>query len=170
MKIAVIGYSGSGKSTLAKELGSFYGVPVLFMDKICNDKKWKALPLKDRIDALDEFLKNNDSWIIDGNYNRVNYWERMQLADKIIFLDFNRFDCYKSAKARAKTYSSSSRESAPEGAVDRFNLSFKLWILFTGRTRKYKKTYKQTVEDYKDKVVILKNRQDIDKFVKSLRK
>ena len=46
MRIAIIGYSGSGKSTLAKELSSFYGVPLLHMDRICNDKNWKPLPLK----------------------------------------------------------------------------------------------------------------------------
>jgi adenylate kinase family enzyme len=170
MRIAIIGYSGSGKSTLAKELSSFYGVPLLHMDRICNDKKWKPLPLKNRINAIDEFLNANDRWVIDGNYNRVNYWERMQLADQIIFLDFNRFDCYKACKKRAKEHSKTPRESAPNGAVDRFNFSFKMWILFNGRSRKYKRTYKQTIRDFKDKVIILHNRKEVDEYIKSLKK
>lgn len=38
-------------------------------------------------------MDRNASWVIDGNYRKLEYERRLQEADRIIFMDFNRFSC-----------------------------------------------------------------------------
>lgn len=52
MKIAIIGYAGSGKSTLARQLGEFYDIPVLHMDKTQFEHNW--------IERDEEIAKNTN--------------------------------------------------------------------------------------------------------------
>lgn len=34
-------------------------------------------------------MDRNASWVIDGNYRKLEYERRLQEADRIIFMDFN---------------------------------------------------------------------------------
>lgn len=104
MKIAVIGYSGSGKSTLSRKLGEKYGLPVLHIDTVEFKPNWviRSLPEKQRIVA--EFLSQNDSWVIDGNYGKLLFWERMEQADKIIMMRFSRLQSFLRVIRRYQTY------------------------------------------------------------------
>lgn len=166
MKIAIIGYSGSGKSTLANMLKDKLNIPVLHLDKISFYPKWINKSLEERKEKLEEFLDNNSSWVIDGNYVKNNYERRMNEADIIIYLNFNRFTCYFSALKRAFVYRNKKRESAPDGCKEKFSLSFQWWVLFKGRTKKHKELYVFAKENYRNKFIELKNRKQVNNFIR----
>ena len=99
MRIAIIGYSGAGKSTLAKTLGERHYCPVLHLDALHFLPGWQE---QDDADALALLLPRlqEESWVIGGNYGSLAYWERMEAADRIIFLNFIRFKCLLQAYGR----------------------------------------------------------------------
>ena len=170
MKIAIIGYAGSGKSTLADIISKKLNLPLLHIDKISFLPNWIENSSLERVNAMQEFLTSNpDSWVIDGSYSKVLYEERMEEADQIIFLNFNRFVCYYSALKRAIKYRNKQRESAPEGCKEKFSLSFQWWLLFGSRTRKRKKLFFDTVDKYKNKMIILKNRKEVNQYILSIK-
>ena len=80
MRIAIIGYSGAGKSTLARALGERYACPVLHLDALHFLPGWKERGDGDALSLLLPRLQEK-SWVIDGNYGSLAYWERMELAD-----------------------------------------------------------------------------------------
>ena len=100
MRIAIIGYSGAGKSTLARALGERYACPVLHLDALHFLPGWKERGDGDALSLLLPRLQEK-SWVIDGNYGSLAYWERMELADQIIFFNFNRFQCLWQAYGRS---------------------------------------------------------------------
>lgn len=169
MKICIIGYSGSGKSTMAEKLSARFALPCLHMDKIGYQKNWQIVENEERKRRLKAFLqKNPSSWVIDGNYNAVCFEERLDLADWIVFLNFNRFTCYFRALKRAIVYRDKQRESAPEGCREKFSLSFQRWILFEGRKKKNKQRYQYAKSLYPDKFIELKNRGQVERFLQTL--
>lgn len=169
MKIAIIGYAGSGKSTLAKALSLHYNAPVLYMDTISFEANWKEKSIEEKRKALREFLdKNPSSWVIDGNYSAIYYEERMEQADQIFFLDFNRIFCYFSALNRSIKYKGKIRESAPTECMEKFSWDFQKWILFDGRKKSSKNRYKEVCEKYRNKVTIFKNRKQVKKYLENL--
>ena len=92
MKTAICGYSGSGKSTLARRIGEIEQVPVLYLDTIQFVANWQE---RNRVEArsiVRAFMKQ-ENWVIDGNYTNFFYQERMEAADRILILAFNRFTC-----------------------------------------------------------------------------
>ena len=103
MKIQIIGYAGSGKSTLAKKLGLFYNIPYLHLDNVQFYGNWQERSKAEQNKIVDEFLNNNDEWVIDGNYSIVSS-KRFEISDITIFLSYNRFYCYRMCKRRYKMY------------------------------------------------------------------
>ncbi len=93
MKIVVNGYSGSGKSTLARRLGELYQIPVLHLDTVHWLPGWEEKAEEQERSEVRAFMDRNASWVIDGNYRKLEYERRLQEADRIIFMDFNRFSC-----------------------------------------------------------------------------
>lgn len=111
MKIAIIGYSGCGKSTLAGYLSELYQIPVLYLDSVFWLPGWKGRKREESADIVKNFLDTNVSWVIDGNYSYMEYEKRMEEADRIIFLSFNRFSCLFRAFRRYFKYRGTTRES-----------------------------------------------------------
>ena len=93
MKIAILGYSGSGKSVLAQRLADKYGTDVLHFDTVQFLPNWEIRAEEDKRRLTEEFLDSHDRWVIDGNYSKLSYERRMEEADRIILLLFNRFSC-----------------------------------------------------------------------------
>ena len=75
MRIAIIGYSGAGKSTLARALGERYACPVLHLDALHFLPGWKERGDGDALSLLLPRLQEK-SWVIDGNYGSLAYWEK----------------------------------------------------------------------------------------------
>jgi len=168
MKIAIIGYSGAGKSTLCKKLADHYKIPYLFLDTVYWLPGWKTRDLDDAKLIVKKFLDSNDSWVIDGNYPKYYYYERMDAADTIIFLDYSRWTCFKQAHSRYKKNLGKTRPDITAGCDETWDTEFKQWILYKGRTPSIKKKYRSVVKQYKDKVVVVKNRKQLGKYLKSI--
>lgn len=163
MKIAVIGYSASGKSTLAARLGEMTGCPVLFLDKVQFLPGWQE---RDRAEArgmVEDFLNENRErgWVIDGNYTNFHQERRMAEADLIFFMDFPRRICLPQALYRNWKYKGRARESIAEGCDEKMDLEFLLWILWDGRSRERRQQFRDLMERYPRKVVVLKRRRDV---------
>lgn len=168
MKIAVIGYSGSGKSTLAGKLAKKYDVPVLYIDTVQFLPGWDIRPSVEKQAILTEFLDTNDSWVIDGNYTKLAFDRRMDEADRIIFLSFNRFACVFRALKRYFRYKGKTRESMAQGCKEKIDFEFLWWVFYKGRTKKRRSLYHSTVKKYKEKSVIIKNQRALNRFEKEM--
>lgn len=168
MKTMIIGFSGSGKSTLARAIAEKQSVAVLYLDKVHWLPGWQERDREDELLTVGEFLDNNASWVIDGNYGSLLFERRCIEADRIIFMDFNRFLCLSRAIKRKKEYRGKTRFSMTEGCNERINAEFLTWLLFTGRSRKRRRKFLDTVEKYKEKSVVIKNQKQLDEFYKTL--
>lgn len=167
MKIAVIGYSGSGKSTLSRKLGEKYGLPVLHIDTVEFKPNWviRSLPEKKRIVA--EFLSQNDSWVIDGNYGKLHFWERMEQADKIIMLRFSRLQSLLRIIRRYQTYKGeSSRPDMAKECPEKLDFEFIWRVVYGGRKKELLDRYKKVIDLYSHKTIHLNTQKQIDAFWK----
>ena len=169
MKIAIVGYSGSGKSTLAKFLSEHFQIDALYLDRVHWLPNWVEREKKETCAIVEKFLDEHTSWIIDGSYGSVHYERRMDEADQIIFLNFNRFTCLHRAFKRKREYAGKNRFSMSDGCPERINWQFFWWLLWTGRTKKRKEKFQQLQTNYADKITILKNQCQLDAFIKDVK-
>ena len=165
MKIAIIGYSGSGKSTLAQQLGHFHHIPVLHLDTIRFEENWQTRSQDQVKDDLADYLKLEQSWVIDGNYSFAYFEERMAQADQIIFMNFSRWNCLYRAFKRYLKYRNQVRESMASGCTERLDWEFIRWILHDGRTANIRKRYKKLQKMYPYKFIVLHNQKELDNFL-----
>ena len=166
-KIAVIGYSGSGKSTLSEFLLRRFGVPALHLDTVHFLPGWVERSRDEELVIVREFLDKNseNGWVIDGNYSDLEHGRRMDEADLIIFMDFNRISCFIRARKRARLFKGKARPSMTEGCEEKFDREFRRWILWDGRNKKRRKRFEDIVEKYSEKIVVIKNQRQLDKFI-----
>ena len=162
MKISIIGFSGSGKSTLAKVLSKHYNIPALHMDSIHFLEGWRERDNKEFERIVKKFVDDNESWIIDGNYKSI-LPQRHDMSDLIIFLDYNRFFCYRSAKKRYKQNIGRSRDDMASGCEEKFDKEFKQWLLYKGRTKQRRQRFLQICEKHPNSL-IFKNRKQLFKY------
>ena len=109
MKIAVLGYSGAGKSTLARALASALDIPCLHLDQVHWLPGWTERAREESRQMVKDFLDQNSSWVIDGNYKSFCYEQRLEQADHIVFLNFPRLRCLWRAWRRSIRYRDRSR-------------------------------------------------------------
>ena len=166
MKIMVIGYSGSGKSTLARKLAEKHGIPVMHLDAVHFSAGWRERSAEEKLCDVENFLNENNSWVIDGTYTKLFYDRRTEEADMIIMLLFNRFTCLKRAYRRYKKYKGLTRPDMAEGCDEKFDAEFASWILYGGRKKKTRDRYKELAEKYPDKTVIINNQRQLTRFEK----
>ena len=168
VKVAIIGYSGCGKSTLAKIIAEKYSLPIQHLDKVHWLPGWNEREFEDEYKIAKDFLDNNDSWVIDGNYTRLERNRRLEEADWIIFMNFNRFVCFSRILKRHKTYKNVQRDSITEGCPERLNLDYLEWALFKGRTWRAKANYSRVANRHPEKFLEIKNQKELDEFIASL--
>ncbi len=167
MKIAIIGYSGSGKSTLAQKIAEKYNIAVLHFDTVQFMPNWEIRKDAVKKKMTEVFLDVHDSWVIDGNYSKLSFDRRMEEADVIILLLFNRFSCFYRAWHRSKIYANKTRPDMAEGCKEKFDFEFMKWILWKGRTKKTRDLYAGVIANYKEKVIVIKNQKQLDRFIRS---
>ena len=170
MKIAIVGYSGSGKSTLARELARKYHPDVLHFDTVQFLPDWKVRSDEEKKRITENFLDTHDSWVIDGNYAKLFYERRMEEADIIILLLFNRFSCLYRAYRRYIKYKNTTRPDMAEGCNEKFDSAFIKWILWDERSKHEKERYKGLISKYGDKAVVIKNQKQLDIYIQSISK
>ena len=168
MKIAIIGYSGSGKSTLAQLIAEKYNIAVLHFDTMQFKPNWEVRSDAVKKKMTEVFLDVHDAWVIDGNYSKLSFERRMEEADVIILLLFNRFSCFYRAWRRSKIYADKTRPDMADGCKEKFDREFAKWILWGGRTKQVKQRYAGVISKYKDKVIVIKNQRQLDAYIRSL--
>lgn len=170
MKISIIGYSGAGKSTLAKFLGGRENAEVLHLDAVYWLPDWQACDRAEGAKKVEAFLDSHESWVIDGNYSSFCYDRRMEEADFIVFLNFNRFFCLFRAIRRYLTNRGKTREDLGEGCLEKIDWEFVQWILYESRTKQRKKRVRALQTKYPDKWIELKNQRELTVFVDSIQR
>src|SRR5579884_1720674 len=162
-KIVVIGSSGAGKSIFAKELASVLNINVSHLDRLFWQCGWKEISHSARKQILEDLLRKQQRWIIDGNYLRFADIH-VKAADTIIFLDTPALLCFRRLIERHLKYRKHSRYDIPDGCTDRLTLLhlFKVLILrFQG-----KQIIEQTLLKYPPKHIIrLRSTQEITEFL-----
>lgn len=166
MKIAIIGHSGSGKSTLARALGEKYRAEVLHLDTVHFLPEWEERSAEEKQRLMREFLDTHESWVIDGNYSKLFYERRMEEADRIIVLLFNRFSCLYRVFRRYMQYKHTSRPDMTEGCEEKLDREFVWWVLHYGRTKKTKQRYNDVISRYGEKVIVVRNQKQLDECFK----
>lgn len=168
MKIAILGYSGSGKSTLARKLADRYGVDVLHFDTVQFLPNWVIRSDEDKKHLTENFLDAHDAWVIDGNYSKLYFERRMEEADQIILLLFNRFSCLFRAFRRYQQYKNQSRPDMAEGCCEKFDFEFMKWILWKGRTKENRNRFRWILSQYGHKTILIKNQKQLTAFIRNL--
>ena len=163
MKIAIIGYSGSGKSTLARKLWEHYKLPVLHFDRVQFRPNWEIRPQASKEIMTKTFLDLHKDWVIDGNYSKLSYERRMEEADVIILLLFNKVSCLYRVTRRYLTYKDSSRPDMGEGCKEKLDWEFVKWVLRDGRSKEVRERYNGVIARYPEKTIVIKNQRQLNK-------
>lgn len=168
MKINILGFSGCGKSTLAEKLSNLYHLPVIYLDTVFWLPGWKMRDREEQTAILQKFLdENKDGWVIDGNYSRNLFDVRMEEADRIIFLNYNRFLCLWRIMKRRITFHKKSRPSMTEGCEEKVDLPFLKWAFWDSRTKASREKMRLLREQYPDKFVKLNTPRALEKYLEA---
>jgi len=169
MKIAILGYSGSGKSTLARHLAEIYNIPVLHFDTVQFRPNWEIRPQQSKELMTKVFLDIHKDWVIDGNYSKLFFERRMQEADAIILLLFNRFACLYRVWRRYRKYKNQSRPDMGVGCNEKLDWEFVKWVLRDGRSKETRQRFQNMIARYPEKVVVIKNQRQLDAYTRKMR-
>ena len=167
MRIAVIGYSGSGKSTLAARLGDIYSIPILHLDQVQFSPGWVERGREEALSMVEEFMLNNHSWVIDGDYSKFLQDERLAQADRIIFLNLPRRVCFFKAFGRYLEHRGRTRADMADGCPEKFDLEFAKWLLLDGRSGKIRAHYRKILAAYPQKTLVFKSMAQTDAWLAS---
>ena len=85
-RVAVFGNTGGGKSTLSKRLAEITGLPLVPLDLMQYRPGGEKVPHAEFKAAHDELLQQ-DQWIVDGFGSMDTLWQRLDVADTLIYLD-----------------------------------------------------------------------------------
>ena len=142
MNIVIIGYLYSGEVELANFLEKKYFCSTLYLDEI--------LPKSDATNEIKckmvkEFMKENISWVIEGTYEDILLEERIEKADKIVIMKYNRFSClFRYIRRQRKNKEKINKEDIKE-------------IFINNRKSKYRKLFNNIMRKYSDRVVLIFN-------------
>ncbi|MCW8878143.1 MAG: hypothetical protein OQK51_13925 [Kangiellaceae bacterium] len=85
-RIAIIGKPGGGKSTLSKKIAESKSIRLVHLDSIEYDQSGAKVPLEDYLAAHNNLI-NLREWIIDGFGPLESFWQRIEAADAVIYID-----------------------------------------------------------------------------------
>ena len=162
----IIGCGGSGKSTLARILEEKTGIPVVHLDRIYwSPGQWQHLEAEEFDKLLLEELEKSQ-WIIDGNFNRTIEL-RLQKADTVIYLDYNRMVCLLHWAKRVITNWRKTRPDMGPGCNEWFDPEFAAWIWNFNRCNRAR--YHTLLDAQKEKTVhIFRTPRQLKRFLKTL--
>ncbi len=164
MKIVILGHPGCGKSTVANKFKEMYNIPVIHLDVLSFDSGWVKRDKDVVIKELGEFMKN-ESWIIDGNYKKLLYEERMNDADFIIYLNYPRIvSGYRVFKRYFKNRNKS-RDSVAEGCDEQLDPKFLKYALWESRNKSNLAPIKKARKMHKSKFLEVRTNRGLRRMI-----
>ena len=160
-KIIILGCPGSGKTTFAEKLRDKTNLPLYYLDAIWHKPDQTHIPREDFDTRLEEIL-TQDTWIIDGNYQRT-IERRLSACDTVILFDLPVELCLDGAISRI----GKGRYDMPWIETD-LSPEFKKQIEdFSGKN--LPEIYNLLDKYQKEKtIVIFKSREEADNFLSNL--
>ncbi len=167
-RVMIFGFSGAGKSTLARRIAEKIGIEPTHLDALHWLPGWVESGREHKRNALRPVLER-DKWVIDGNYLKVLFDERLDMADTVVFLDFNRFICLFRVIKRYFNYRGRSRPDMGEGCPEKLDAEFLRWVLLDGRKNrgKYRSAIREAAASGK-RAKTLKNPREVRDFLNNL--
>lgn len=158
LKIIIIGSPGAGKSTFARKLRDTTGIPLYYLDMLWHKPDQTTISGEEFDAKLNKILKQN-SWIIDGNYQRT-LEARIKECDTVFLMDFPLDVCISGAESRI----GKKREDLP-WIESEFDKEFKQWIIDFSE-KQLPQIYK-TIEKYRNSkdIIIFKSRKEADNYL-----
>lgn len=95
----VIGSPGAGKSIFSRRLQKKTNLPIVYLDQLF----WKSDKTTVSPEEFTSRLKSKmqtDTWIMDGNYSKYMFDERLSACDTVFFLDYDVHACLKGVRQR----------------------------------------------------------------------
>jgi adenylate kinase family enzyme len=165
-RIMVIGSCGGGKTTFSIKLSKILKLPLIHLDKEFWKPGWIETP-KEEWYGKQEKIVSNESWIIDGNYGG-SFDIRFKKANTVIFLDYNRYICLIGIFKRWLMFFGKNRIDMGEGCIEKIDWQFIKFVWdFPKKSRP--NIYNKLNEYENINKIILKNRRDTDKLMKSIK-
>lgn len=164
-RILIIGCSCSGKSTMASRLGEKLEIPVIHLDQLWWKPGWEHVT-REEFDSRLHLAMNMDKWIMDGNYDRT-LPQRLEKCDTVLYLDFGRWECLWGMVRRVLGSYGKVRPDMAPGCPERFDREFVKWIWNFNKTHR-EQNYQYLGQAKHAKIVVLKNRKEVDAFLKGL--
>lgn len=168
-RVMIIGFSGSGKSTLAETVANSINTEATHLDAIHWLPGWVESTREYKIEMLRPVL-NRECWVIDGCYRKVLFDERLNSADTVVFLDFNRILCLYRVIKRYFKYRGQSRPDMGDGCPEKIDFEFIIWVLYKGRKKRKKDLKRLKIlqsSEPKKQIYILKNPRQVRNFLKN---
>lgn len=138
-RILIIGSAGAGKTEFSKKLAYQLKLNLVHLDHLYWLENWQYRNKEEFIADLKSHLEK-DSWILDGNYNNTIPL-RLEYADTVIHLNFNRWICFYRALKRSFLKETFQARGCPQ----KFDWGFLWYILY-----QYPKQHKPKCKHYKE--------------------
>jgi len=167
-KFIILGASGTGKTTTCRMIGEKLNLKILHLDSVYWKKNWDNISKSDFDLYMKEFLLENKSWAIDGNYSNNKHFDyRLEASDTIVYLDFGVQVSLKGIYERAKRYKHTSRADMAEGCIEGVDQEFLQYVAFY---RKKNMLIKAHIKKYENKkrVLIFQSREELNSWVNTL--
>ena len=160
-----MGNGGSGKSTFARKLAQKTGLPLIHLDVEYWRPGWDPMSKDEWRLRVSELVKG-ERWIMDGNFNRTIEL-RLQKADTVIYLDYNRMVCLLRWLKRVITNWGKSRSDMGPGCNEWFDPEFAAWIWKFNRCNRAR-YYALLDAQIGITVHIFRNPRQLKRFLKTL--
>lgn len=162
-KIAIVGAPGTGKTTLSNILSKLYNIEATHIDGIHHMENWVQRD-KDERDRMILDVVSKDKWIIDGTY-KATLKPRFEAADLIIWLDYSSFAQIKGVMTRFLKNKGKEKPEIP-GCKEKMDKEFFTYVLRYNKDKR--KNIVNNLEGIdKSKVIVFKNRRQLNKWIKS---
>ncbi|EON3043135.1 topology modulation protein [Enterococcus hirae] len=174
MKIVILGQSGSGKSTLARTIQETAKIPLLPLDFL-----WHGTDYSEKAQVWfqleqENFMDKHENWIIEGNY-LATARKRLQEADQIILLRVPTYLAMARVIKRTlkRKRDRATRPDMPNDFTEKLDKEYLDFLCFVWRfKRKNEPRIFQLIDtlQVKNKLLILDNKRDRQKYINQLKK